>query len=1128
MRLQPPRLLTLMTAIALMFSGISRGQEPEPELISGTGLSPAEGLASIQVREGFKVELVVAEPLVKDPVAFDWSADGRLWVVEMADYPLGTEGGGRVRVLEDKDGDGSYDTSTVFLDGLPYPNGIMPWREGVLISCAPEIRYTEDTNGDGRADRVEVLYTGLAEANPQHRVNGFSLALDGWVHAADADGGTVRSTRSEAEIEVRGRDIRFRPDDGAIEPESGRSQFGRRRNDWGDWLINTNSLWAWHVVLSDADLRRNRAFAASATTRVLEPDTRLYPVSQTLARFNDPGSANRATSACSPEPYRDDLFGPAFSSSLFISEPVHNLVHRMVLESEGATYSGRRAEGEETAEFLASTDHWFRPTSIRTGPDGALWIADMQRAVIEHPEWIPDDWERQLNLRAGEDRGRIYRVLPSDRSPRPIPKLDQLDTVGLVDAMDSPNGWQRDTIQRLLMHREDPAALGPLRQLISISRRPEVRVQAIWTLACLGGLDAGSVRRALVDDHAEVRRAAILATRLGDWDNDEVAAGIASQADDPSPRVRFAAALALGDWPDLQAGEALARIALRDGDDPWFRVAVLSSARLHATAILSAMLTQNNGKQSSANLWIGPLFAAAAREAGPEGPAGLVRSLVNAIGEVSERDEPAAMEMLARLLDEAGRLGLPLARWSEPSASLEGEVERIGPLVERAREVAAEESRAEEDRLAAIGLLGREPVGRTRDRVVLAALLRPQESVAIARAAVDAVSRLGSEEVPELLLKGWKGHGPTLRSAILDTLLGRDAWRDALLDAFEEGEIPAAEVGPSHRAQLMGHRDTAIRERAERLWGASNGERTEVVSRVRRVLAMGSDPEVGRAVFVKHCSTCHQLDGEGVAVGPDLTVLSDRSPEALLVAILDPSRAVEARYAAYTLATTDGRVVSGLIAEETSNAVTLLRQGGERDTLLRSEIEEIATTGQSLMPEGMEQDIQFQELAHLIAFLCEHGLRPNEVPGNRPTRVSPGRGGVVRLSADTAEIYGNRLTFEPTHQNLGWWIQENDRAAWTFEIDQAGTYDLSLEWACPDEGAGGAFVIEVGADRVAGSVVGTGSWDDYKRITVGTVTLGEGRHRLEIRPAVRPRGPLMDLRAIELRPTPNEVEESHL
>ena len=206
--------------------------------------------------------------------------------------------------------------------------------------------------------------------------------------------------------------------------------------------------------------------------RTLEPSTRLYPISRTLDRFNDPGAANHVTSANSPTPYRDDLFGPDFARSLFVSEPVHNLIHRMVLEPDGVTFRGVRAPGESDREFLASTDHAFRPTMLKTGPDGALWIADMYRAVIEHPEWIPDDWEARLDLRLGSEQGRIYRVFPANRKPRPIPRLDRLDTAGLVAALESPNGWQRDTAQRLLLHRGDSSAIAPLRELVAAHEKP--------------------------------------------------------------------------------------------------------------------------------------------------------------------------------------------------------------------------------------------------------------------------------------------------------------------------------------------------------------------------------------------------------------------------------------------------------------------------------------------------------------------------------------------------------------------------------------------------------------------------------------------------------------------------------
>ena len=461
--------------------------------------SPEASRASIRVRPGFRVEVVAQEPLVKDPIGFDWGADGRLWVVEMGDYPRGVDGkgkpGGVVRTLEDTDGDGRYDRSTDFLDGLGFPSGLMAWRKGVLIACAPEILYAEDRDGDGKADLREVLFTGFTEGNQQHRINGFDLGLDGWIYGANGDsGGNVRSVKTGKVVNIQGRDFRFRPDDGAFETESGQTQYGRHRDDWGNWFGNNNPNWGWHVVLSDADLRRNTRFAPPDPRKTLEPDTRLFPVSRTLARFNDPEAANRVTSANSPAPYRDDLFGPAFEDSLFVSEPVHNLVHRMVLEPDGRDVPGAaRAPDEADREFLASSDNWTRPTMLKTGPDGALWIADMYRAVIEHPEWIPDDWEAKLDLRAGSEQGRIYRVYPVEKTPRPIPRLDTLDTPGLVAALESPSGWQRDTAQRLLIHESSPRASALLRGLAARSVRPETRVQALWALETLGGLTPASV-----------------------------------------------------------------------------------------------------------------------------------------------------------------------------------------------------------------------------------------------------------------------------------------------------------------------------------------------------------------------------------------------------------------------------------------------------------------------------------------------------------------------------------------------------------------------------------------------------------------------------------------------------------
>ncbi|MBT4868416.1 MAG: hypothetical protein HON53_25180, partial [Planctomycetaceae bacterium] len=499
------------------FNDLLKNVEPGPK-------TPKASLNSIRTRPGFKVELVAAEPLVKDPVAFEWGADGKLWVVEMADYPLGIDGkgkpGGRVRFLEDTTGDGKYDKSTLFLDGIRFPNGILPWKKGVLVTAAPDIFYAEDTNGDGKADKREVLFTGFAEGNQQHRANGLVLGLDNWVYVANGDsGGVIRSLKASRgvnppgdspggltprlanqQINIGSMDLRIKPDTGEIDLQAGRTQFGRNRDDWGNWFGSNNSNPLWHYVLADHYVRRNKHFAAPdgrVHVSVAPGPSPCFPVSRTLPRFNDFNRANRFTSACSAIVYRDELFGSQFVGNSFVSEPVHNLVHREVMQPQGYTFTSQRAADESQSEFLASSDNWFRPTMIKTGPDGALWIADMYRHVIEHPKWIPADWQKRLDLRAGDDRGRIYRVVPVGAKPQAVPRLDHFSTAELVAALHSVNGWQRDTAQRLLIERKDRAAVPLLVAAVKEKRQGEgekgrggdLRVAALGRLHALCALD---------------------------------------------------------------------------------------------------------------------------------------------------------------------------------------------------------------------------------------------------------------------------------------------------------------------------------------------------------------------------------------------------------------------------------------------------------------------------------------------------------------------------------------------------------------------------------------------------------------------------------------------------------------
>ncbi len=342
------------------------------------------------------------------PVAFAWGPDGKFWVVEMGDYPLGVDGhnkfGGKVKFLEKTKADGPYDKATVFLDNLGFPTGVTPWKNGVIVTCAPDIFYAE--YGPDKSVKKTVLFTGFREGNQQHRVNGLVWGLDNWLYGANGEsGGAIKSIKTGTLVNISGRDFRIKPDEGLIEAVSGVTQFGRARDDWGNWFGNNNSNPLYHYrfggSLSAAAIPMSSipmsAFQVSETPGAAACLSR----QQAAAAFQQPAIGQPFHVGVQRDHLPRRPFRPRILGNSFVSEPVHNLVHREVMSAKGVTFTSKRAADEQTSEFLASSDNWFRPTTIRVGPDGALWVADMYRYVIEHPEWIPKDWQNKLDLRGG-------------------------------------------------------------------------------------------------------------------------------------------------------------------------------------------------------------------------------------------------------------------------------------------------------------------------------------------------------------------------------------------------------------------------------------------------------------------------------------------------------------------------------------------------------------------------------------------------------------------------------------------------------------------------------------------------------------------------------------------------------
>jgi putative membrane-bound dehydrogenase-like protein len=928
--------------------------------------SPQQSLTAINIRLGLAVELVASEPLVASPVAIDFGPDGRLWVAEMYDYPTGPNGdfrpAGRVRVLRDTNGDGKYDQSTIFLDNIPFPTGLTVWRKGVLVCAAPDILYAEDTDGDGKADVVKKLYSGFGTDNFQARVNSLEYGLDGWVYGScGLFGGTITSFNG-SKLALGNRDFRIKPDTGAIEPATGHTQQGRPRSDWGDWFGCDNTHLAWHYPLADHYLRRNPHVAPPnpAVNLPAGPDpTRLFPATSHMQMLKRSGPPARPTAVCGLGVYRDELLGGQFTGDLFACEPVNLLIHRFKLEPHGSTFAGPRAPGEESAEFLASTDPWFRPVQARTGPDGCLWVVDMYRFVIEHPRWIPPEDLAKLDVRAGSTLGRIYRIRPKDHSPRPIPHLDSLDTAGLVAALDSPNGWQRDMATQLLLWRNAKDAAPALARLAT-SQRPETRLHALCTLDGLGALTPDLIKSAITDPHSGVRRhAALLAEQFLAAD-DSLGLKLAALITDPDAQVRLQAAYSLGAWKDPWAGVGLAKLALRYPTDLYVQAAVLSSAHAGTIGKLLAGVAEAADNDPAAARLLPPLLATAVG-------IGDRRALSESVGRVAVADSLPAWRVaaLAGLFDALERHGARAADLLDADV-----LARVGRAGETARRIVGDAAAPESERVAATALLGRASGQRDADRAALGKLLTPQTPAALQVAAVTAMARIPGEATAAALLAGWGGYSPSLKSQVLDQLLSRDDGPGHVLRAIEANKVPAGQIDAGRRQRLLALKDAALRYRAAKLFAAAGSpDRQKLLRDYQDVAALTGDAKRGQAVFAKTCSVCHRLNDAGFTVGPDLAALGNKSPQYLLQEILDPNRNVDSRYIEYRATTKAGRTFAGLLAAESAAGITLRGQEGREEVLLRSDLEALESTGRSLMPEGLEKDLSKQDLADVIAYV---------------------------------------------------------------------------------------------------------------------------------------------------------------
>lgn len=600
-------ILPLLLTPALAQRGDRAGevQAPPPAHIKippAPVLTPAEALRTFKLPPGFRIEAVATDPLLGDPISIQFGPDGRLWVLEMRGFMPDADGNNErdpvcvVAVLEDTDGDGRYDKRTVFADKLVLPRAISLVGDGLLVAEPPKLWFLRDTNGDGVADeKTEIAADYGNITNPEHNANGLLWAMDNWIYSAN-------------------HTVRFRYEGGAKFARDNtitRGQWGITQDDTGRLYYNSNSDPLRLDAVPSAYLKRNAAFTASGTNVQLVPaNLRVWPgrvtpgINRGYNTLDAEGKLTAVTAACGPVIYRGALFPAEFRGDAFIAEPSGNLIKRIKLSEADGTVRG--ANAYDGTEFLTSTDERFRPVNLFNGPDGALYVVDLYRGILQHRIYVTSFLRKQIDERGlaeGRGLGRIWRIAP-EGAPRANFKavaLARASSPELVAKLADANGWVRDTAQRLLVERRDPAAVPLLTGLARTAGDPLGRLHALWTLDGLGAADKATLLPLLDDRDPRVCAAAIRIAEkfLKPAPDAAVLARLTALTPRADPAVRLQLALSLGEAKTPEADAALRALARAAGREPFVADAIVSGLAGREADFVAALVSAPDAGQAA-------------------------------------------------------------------------------------------------------------------------------------------------------------------------------------------------------------------------------------------------------------------------------------------------------------------------------------------------------------------------------------------------------------------------------------------------------------------------------------------------------------------------------------------------
>ncbi len=990
----------------------------------GGPTSPALAGKKLELHPDFEQTIVASEPLVNKVMNIDWDPAGVMWAVETPEYPNGRrgirndqkgaewkDGGGlvaeagkqdrpardRISKLIDTDGDGVADKKQVFYEGLELATSFVFHRDGVIVSQAPDILWLRDTNSDGKADVVEKLYTGLGTGDTHAVINNIRWGFDGWIYGTHGySGGRVRSPDGAKDFGLIGSGVvRFKPDGSAFE------QFcSKNGNTWGLDITGDNEVLFTqptsneilnHVVLPEYVLAKGRVKNATSFKAVIRDRSSNPLIKAENLAYVQIDLVGKFTAAAGCAIYEGGAWPKEWNYGYFTTEPTINIAHHEAVKPDGVTFAASMTRPEE---FIGGRDPWYRPIETRVGPDGALYIIDFyNQAVIHNDTRGPKHNGVNAAVRPDRDHyfSRIWRVQHKQATKVPVPDLTEATPANLVVALESVNKPTRFTAHRLLSEKMGPEVLAALQKKPMTPEAP-AWVHRLWLMGNAGKLPDFILAAAMKHDNSDVRKNGlrVAAQRTTPAPND-VKQAILLNTVNPDARVQLEAIVALGALPvDDATASALVKLYPTAANN-WMESAIAGVASKNPQAFLSAVLKTEKPEDYASLATVLTTQVAQKSETDPEQSAAAVIAVANApasadglkaviFAALTKALKPATVPKWSDELRGAFGTTLKSANPAVPASAL--------PLIARwdkGGSMSADVNSRVQDLLAKLGDAGQPDdqraqvvgsllgVRQLNAEIVpsVAKIVGSTASPELQRRTIDLLGATGDAGVGPAFAASFAKISPESQDAMFAQIIKRSDWSRAFVDALKGGTLSLASLSPASVHRLRTHADGAVAKRANEviddLRGPEVKEKNALIAKLEPAVSKPGNAANGHKTFTVNCAVCHQFNGEGKALAPDLTGMGVHGVHEMLVHILDPNRMVEENYMSVSIETKDGETYDGILGRDTKQSVVV--RNAINDTEIKTaDIKSRRNTGRSLMPEGFEA-LGAETLRDLMTYL---------------------------------------------------------------------------------------------------------------------------------------------------------------